>query len=242
MYRRPTAALGFALSAFLLLALAMPGAAAPRPEMVRLKGKITTTAKDEIRIAGKTDADIAVFVGRGSRVSVEGTAVPEYLTPGVNVQFVADVNNAGVIPSPLSEITICTFTDTDQPTFSLDDPTKPSHKGKDALNKYLVRGTIKQNKNGTLTVTVPGKPNILPNGRTAAAAPAKTIKATLAPDAKIKVLVSEISWAQVGDEASVQGIEAFPGEVRARTLKITMAKPLEPKADESPTRKRTAKR
>lgn len=198
---------------------------AQRGERVKLQGKVKLTAGDQLVVEDKPDSEVSVITRKGTHTEITGTAVPEYLVPTVAVEFVADVNKAGVVPEPLTEITVCNFTEARQPTFSLADPTKPSRKGKDAVNKYEVRGTIKTNRNGKLTIT----------------AAEKTVKATLAPDAKIKVLVSDLSFVQAGDSVSVQGIEPIPGEVHAQTLRVTMSKPLEPKKEEGP-KKRTAGR
>ncbi|HEY5315813.1 MAG TPA: hypothetical protein VIK18_25010 [Pirellulales bacterium] len=195
-------------------------------DRVKLKGKVKTVSEKQMAIEEKPETDYLIHISSRTHVSVEGTAVPDYLTHGVDVEVVADVNKAGVIPTPLSEITVCTFNEGHPATFAPEDPTKASHKGKDAVNRYVIRGTIKTIRGGKLTIATPDK----------------LVKATLAPDAKIKVLVNDVTWAQVGDEASVQGVEIFAGEVQAQTLKVALAKPLEPKKAEGPTRKKTAGR
>lgn len=201
-------------------------ASAQKRERVKLKGKVKTVSDKQVLLEEKPETEWLLHIGRSTRVTVEGTAVPEYLAPGVNVEFVADANKAGVVPEPLTDITVCTFNDSNPATFSLEDPTKPSRKGKDALNRYQVRGTIKTIRNGKVTISTPDK----------------QVKITLKPDAKIKVLTTDVTWAQPGDEASVQGAEIFAGEVQAQVLKVTMAKPLEPKKEELGTRKKPAGR
>ncbi|HEX3654306.1 MAG TPA: hypothetical protein VHV55_00795 [Pirellulales bacterium] len=226
MLPRPFASLATVLVLLLLPALVAPQAFAQKGDRVKLKGKVKTVSEKQMAIEEKPETDYLIHINSRTRVTVEGTAVPEYLAPGVDVQVVADVNKAGVVPEPLTEITVCTFNESNPATFGPEDPTKPSRKGKDAVNRFVIRGTIKTIRNGKLTIATPDK----------------LVKATLTPDAKIKVLSTDVTWAQVGDEASVAGVEIFAGEVQAQTLKVALAKPLEPKKPEGAKHKKTAGR
>ena len=223
--RIPRFAACAALALLIAVSLVSPAAA---QKQIKMKGKLKeVTNATTITITNTMDMEVTVRC-RPETATVEGTADPAYLTPGVPVQFVADINNGGYIQGDLKEITICTITKQDQETFSLNDPTKPSNKGKDAINTYLVRGTIKTNRKGALMVNIAGKqPNM----------PPKVVRGQLADDAKIKVVVSDLKMAQPGDAVEFQGQER-DGVYSARKLTITMAKPLEPAA--APGKKKTA--
>jgi hypothetical protein len=192
-------------------------------QKVSFAGTVKEVAKDKLSILEPMDTLTVIDVRGNAQVTVEGMSAAESLGPGVVVQFTADLNKADVAQSPLTELTICSITEKDQALCILADPTKASKKGAGAVNKYLVRGTIKTVKQGKLAVTVP---------------PKQTITVQLAPDAKVKVLFVDLASVQPGDSAEVKGTELPSGEIRARTVLITMAKPYVPPKKEEPLRKK----
>jgi hypothetical protein len=203
-------------------ALAQDPAAQPKP-VQGVKGKLKGITENIMGLESPTNTEILVQVNPGIKVTVEGTAEPDFIQPGLAVQFAADLNAQGRIQTPLEEITICTINDTNVPTFGLDDPTKVSNKGPGAVNKYMVRGTVRLNRNGELTVQAPGK----------------SVRGPLSPTAKVKVAVTDLTWAQPGDEVVVDGSEIEPGKIVAWTVKVTMAKPIEGEKKKPLTQRRT---
>ena len=200
-------------------------AQAPQPKpVVGLKGKIQEISNNLIGIADSTSKPILVELLPGTEIKVEGTATPDFLTPGLYVEFAADMTRQGVLQAPLEEITICDVTDQMPTTFKPDDPTKPLPKEKDAVAKYFVRGLIRTNKNGKLMISSPGG----------------SVRGELSPTAKVKVAVQHLDWVQPKDdiliEAGVEGEDA--AHVKAYRVKITMLNPLEGAKKKLPVKKK----
>jgi len=180
MLSRPFASLAVVLAVLSLPALVGSEAFGQKGDRVKLKGKVKTVSEKQMAIEEKPETDYLIHISSRTHVSVEGTAVPDYLTHGVDVEVVADVNKAGVIPTPLSEITVCTFNEGHPATFAPEDPTKASHKGKDAVNRYVIRGTIKTIRGGKLTMLALLPPAGAANCPVPATAALRTIAARLA--------------------------------------------------------------
>jgi hypothetical protein len=201
--------------ALLVGALAALTTADALAQQVRIKGKFKSAASaTEFTVDDDKMVELNIVAGPRSTLVVEGTAEPGFLAANQVVEFVADMKKGNILTAPLSQITICSLTQFDPATLSLEDPTKPSKKGATAVNRYIVRGTLKSLRMGKFTVMVP---------------PSQQIKGELADDAKILVKVADATWAQPGDEVDVQGSEGRPGTISVRTAKIKLSKPLEGK-------------
>ena len=78
-----------------------------------------------------------------------------------------------------------------------------------------VRGTIKTNKNGKVTINVPSQRN------------PQQVKLTLAPDVKVLAHFTDLTMVRPGDEVNVPwAMELDPVLLVPQSLKITMANPL----------------
>lgn len=96
-----------------------------------------------------------------------------------------------------------------------------------------VRGSIKANKNGKMTVEVPSE----------RAKKSQQVKITLAPDAKVLVHFTELAAVQPGDEVDVpQALERDPVLlIPMRKFTVKMANPLVSEKKSAAGRKATAK-
>jgi hypothetical protein len=201
-----------------LLILATAVEAQERKARTKIKGKVDEVSEGRMIIIDATDntTKLALQVSNRSKVDVEGIADAAYLTPGVNVHFLADMTVANVVPEPLKEITVCTIDEeNNRPLCISSDPTKAKNKGKDALNNMEVRGTIKTIKNGKATIDVPSQRN------------PQQVKITLAPDIKVLAHFTDLSMVRPGDEVNVPwAMELDPVLLVPQSLKVTMANPL----------------
>lgn len=235
MFRRSLPVVKYALVLLTVVLLAAGSQAQEQKVRVKLKGKVKSVAEDRLNIIDAKDmTEIVLQVklrGRGTDVEVVGTAEPAYLTPGVNVHFLAEMNKLGVVPEPLKEITVCNIDDeNNKPICILADPTKPSNKEPGAVNLMDIRGTIKTNKAGKMTIDIPSE-------RTKKS---QLVKVTLAPDIKILAKFNDLSMVQEGDDVDVPyGMEIDPVLIIPRKMKITLANPLAPSEKKGPASRKT---
>jgi hypothetical protein len=203
----------------------------------KLKGTVKEVSDGQMLITdAKENADISLKISKRCDIEVLGSTDAAYLTPGVNVHFITELNSGLYAPEPLKEITVCNITEKEGAMCNLADPTKPSNKGPDAVNQMDVRGTIKTNKSGKMTIEIHSE-HTKKN---------QTVRITLAPDAKVLVRFTDLAKVQPGDAVEVpSGTEQDPGVVLPRKVVVTLANPLPPeeKADKktSAGRKTAAK-
>jgi uncharacterized protein YdbL (DUF1318 family) len=218
MFRLSLPVVKYALVVLAMILLASASQAQERKTRTKIKGKVDEVSEGRLIIIDASDntTKLALQVGARSKVDVEGSADVDYLTPGVNVHFFAEMTAANVVPEPLKEITICTIDEANNTPLCISaDPTKPKNKGKDALNNMEVRGTIKTNKNGKMTINVPSQRN------------PQQVKITLAPDLKVLAHFTDLAMVRPGDEVNVPwAMEIDPVLLAPQSVKITMANPL----------------
>jgi|GEM_PF-3962267 hypothetical protein len=207
--------LGLVLLASALWTVLIVPARAQEPKFVQIKGKIKEMQGERFQVIDdKTMVVSGVDVLPRSEVKIEGEAELGCLQPGLAVTFVANLNNLNAAPEPLKEITICEITEENKEIKVLDDPTKSAAKGKDAVNKYMVRGIIKTLKKNKFVVTVTSmREGVKP----------ESIKGELADDVKVKVLFTSLAYASEGDAVVLSGFSQVEGEVKARKLDVKLA-------------------
>ena len=112
-----------------------------------------------------------------------GTAGADYLSPGMFVQLEVDLDGSGKPTKEVSKLSIVEQSAINQPgVFSTAGPdAKPG-----AAGMYLVRGNVRANKGGTLTVAAGSKP----------------MTVTLSGAVSIPVTTSNWQLAQPGDSIS----------------------------------------
>lgn len=158
----------------------------PKGTPVTLNGKVDQVVPQGLLIdaAGKK---YAMVVMPGSTLSVTGTATADFLGPGAFVQFDVELDSAD---KPKGEVTKIQITEQS----SLNVPGIFNEAGPDAVQgqggKYFVRGTVKTNKNGQLTVQAGPKP----------------ITVQVSGAAAIPVTFSDWRMASVGDSVTGSAI------------------------------------
>jgi hypothetical protein len=208
------------------MALVASPATAQMDDVMQLKGKLQQAFPQQgIAMSDpmNNNQPVLIQITPSTKCSVDGTADPSFLGPGVPVQLTAEMTRLGVVQGEIAELMICDINQTNVPTFSPDDPTQATSKEKDAVGKYFARGTVMSNKNGQLQIKTPGA----------------LVKGKLSDSVKIKVAVSDYTWAKEGDAVVVDGKKIEPGKIVATVVQITLAAPLEAPKKKLPVRKAT---
>jgi hypothetical protein len=203
----------------------------PMPKKIMgFKGKFAQAVPpDGIAVTDptKNNALALVKITPGTKLNVEGTADPSFLGPGVSIEFSAEMTRLGVVQSPLDSLTVCELDQVAPATFQPAEAGQTLPKEKDAVVKMQVRGTILSNKNGNLLVRTPGA----------------MVKAKLADDPKIKVLVHNYAWALPGDSVTLDGLQISaaqpdqPEQIQGTVVQIAMSKMLEGKKKPVPRKR-----
>jgi hypothetical protein len=149
-----------------------------------------------------------------SQVGVTGTAKPDYLKPGTLVSFTADLpkDKKVELSEPLAELEILASSES-LGLFNADRDNKES-------TKFIVRGTVRSYKDGSLVVAAGGK----------------QISATVPLGLDIKLQSTDLGIVRPGDGIKVAGkqVQAYrgdgnniqPGQVIGQTIDITLQEPL----------------
>jgi hypothetical protein len=129
--------------------------AKPKGPLVKLDATITKVLPAQgILATGKDGKQYAIGFDQSSRVALSGNASTDFITPGTYVQMDVDMDGEGKPAKPVSKVAIV-----QQGKFS--EPGVMSTKGPDAKpgepGLYLVRGTVKTNKNEELTINAGSK-------------------------------------------------------------------------------------
>lgn len=205
-------------AAIALISVTSAGAQAPpNAQAFEEEGKVAGVAPGGLQLL--TDQNqpwLVQIVPLKTAVKITGTAEPGYLRPGVCVKFAAAVDAKGNLTEELKELEIYTPSGKVKfgtfPTGS-DENAKPIGKLTDGT--YDFRGKVVVYRDGELTVVA-----------------GKKITGKVAPDAKIAVNVSDLSFAQPDDEVRVRGWERSrpngpqPGIAIGSEVEIALSKPL----------------
>ena len=173
-----------AICALSSLGLAADSASAQQKgASVLIKGKVSQVVPQGILVDGDDSKKYALGFGPKSKVTMAGTAGADYLSPGMFVQLEVDLDGSGKPTKEVSKLSIVEQSAINQPgVFSTAGPdAKPG-----AAGMYLVRGNVRANKGGTLTVAAGSKP----------------MTVTLSGAVSIPVTTSNWQLAQPGDSIS----------------------------------------
>lgn len=127
----------------------------PGGTVMKVNGKVKeVVAGQGLLVTGNAGETWAVFFDKDSRLSLEGTASPDFLAPGSFIQLDTELDAKGQPVGEVKKLQIVQQDNINQPgIFSEDGPdAKPGAGG-----KFFVRGTVKTNKGKTLTVVAGGK-------------------------------------------------------------------------------------
>lgn len=188
------------------------GNAAPKGTAVTLDAKIDQVVPQGIIATDKAGKKYAVGFDQKSKIGLSGDAGVDYIGNGMFVQFDVDLDAEGKPTSDAKKLLIVEPSNLNVPgVFSSKGPDgKPGEPG-----PYFVRGTVRGNKDGTLTVSAGNKP--------------MTVK--VADGTKVPVKVSDWTMAKPGDTIKGSGTAfAQPGApmtiVLGIQMEITAASPL----------------
>lgn len=144
----------------------------------------------------------------GTEVQVTGTAVKEFLRPGMFVRFSAALNAKGRSSEEIDLLTI--FTPNEQRKLGIFREGFAEEEEQDNTTRYLVAGQLASFKKGRLSVAI---------GR-------RKVQVTVAADATIKVDVNDLSLVRPGDKIEVKGHFFKKGAVLGKTVTIELRQPL----------------
>ena len=81
-----------------------------RMQSVKTGGTLVAVATDRIQISTNTNQKTVVMIRPETEVSVTGTAQPDYLKSGVNVEFVAEVDQKHVCKDKIVKLLVVSLT------------------------------------------------------------------------------------------------------------------------------------
>lgn len=179
---------------------------------VLLDAKIDQVVPQGIIATDKAGKKYAIGFDQKSKVGLSGNAGVDYISNGMFVQFDVDLDAEGKPTSDAKKLLIVEQSNLNTPgVFSSKGPDgKPGEPG-----PYFVRGTVRTNKDGVLTVVAGNKP--------------MTVK--VAADTMVPVKISDWTLAKPGDTIKGNGTSfAQPGApmtmVLGTQLEITAAGPI----------------
>ncbi|HEV3416255.1 MAG TPA: hypothetical protein VG056_05565 [Pirellulales bacterium] len=153
---------------------------------------------------------------KNAKVMVKGTATADFLMPGLFVKFKGDIDKKGKAAEQVKELEIFTPSENDPlgatPTGNALDASTLKKTPSVVPSPYDIAGRISAIKKGAIIVACPGM----------------TVHAEVAPDAKVKVNVADLSFASPGDKMEAKGwfIKGKEGYAYASEVTVDMANPL----------------
>lgn len=197
------------------------------PRYVQLDGTVTALKPGpdnsgvfEIKASDKKTYFVKVEPKK-TKIKVAGTALPNFLKPGLFVRFTAFLTR-NAVKEPVSSMQLFIPEEGYQTGVFKDNP-------EDKKSDSLVAAQIKSIKNGKLMMLSVGN---------------QQIKVTLADECEIEVEVSDFTLARPGDKIEVKGrVVEEPDQVAANDVDITLVEPLSaPEDDKKKKPARAAKK
>ena len=191
---------------------------------VRASGKVKDFQRDIVHVvAGNGDQYFVKLPERSQNITFSASAKPDWLRPGMYVQFIGRFDEKGHSQQPITRLSVFTPGPDDKPgvfpeadfgdikaLFSRDEEEQKKAEPKGTSLKVV--GRLAGLRKGKIGVSVPGA----------------SIEATLADNAQITVETSDLRLMREGDSISIEGWH-LPGEeksVYASNVKVTSAEPL----------------
>ena len=201
------------LSSLVLLLVVGSSQAAWAQGFVKIDGTVDQELPSQgITLTGKDGKKYAVGFGPTSKVALTGEGSADFLTTGSYVQMTVDMDGKGTATADVAKVQITVQgKDTAPGIIPAGGPdSKPGQPG-----KYFVRGTVKSNKDGTLTVAAAGKQVVV----------------KLSPTVTVPVTIANWQMAKSGDAISGEGTNmSQPGAsltlVRGDRIEIKAAMPI----------------
>ena len=222
-----------------------------QPQPIKTSGTLVSVDQNKGLLQLSTNMNQPMYIrfADQTEISVSGKAEQDYLKPKVVVEFVAEVDAKHTVAEKISHLLVVSLTP-DRPVGLLPpdsathvrkadkgekggraakpEPDKTNPFGADPLatkpakgrssapqfpGTYTVRGTVMMCRDGKITVSAGRGP---------------TIKAELASDVTIDVVMSDLHAVQRDDKVTVSGItsQAQPNMVMAKSITVELANPL----------------
>lgn len=172
----------------------------PKGKTLKIDATVDSVVPQGIYATSKADGKkFAIGFDGSSKVGLVGNASIDFITPGAYVQMTVEMDGEGKPAKPVDKVTVIQQDKLTQPgVMSTKGPDgKPGEPG-----PYLVRGTVKTNKNDELTIAAGGKQVI--------------VKMSLG--ATVPVNLPNWQWAKPGDTLSGAGIEVAAGSGNAPAM------------------------
>lgn len=209
-----------------------------RPQPFDAKGRVYSVSRGLIHMLTDTQQPWFVQVDRRTQIQVHGEGGTELISPGVFVRFEAALIGRRVAAGEIAELALFNPAEgfragvmadpgpTDEKQLDLGSKPQeqaappPGNRSRGTSGRgrkqpsdqpqghYLIAGQVRSFRKGNLVVLA-GK--------------AGTIKAKVAPQAKVTIDMSSYSMVRRGDTIHVTGSYARPGQVRATKVEIELA-------------------
>lgn len=208
------------------VASAQPGGQPKQLTAADGTGTVDAVAPGMLRLRLKGGEFWNVVPAANALVAVEGTATRELLQPGQFVSCSLDLDAAGKVTAPVTQVI---FTGGGTPGVVAGglggaEPGAKRLPGRRPAGTYLVSGPIRQVTDDTITVQA---------GR-------DKFEIDVPPAAELLVRTANLAPVSPGDQVEVEGLYVRKGELQATKLSITLANPVSPPAKNKGAR-RTAK-
>ncbi len=224
-----------AASVTLVVAEAEAQRRGPKPKMARFaaQGAVQAVRPGAIQLLTNTNQTWIVFVDPKAKISVTGTAEPDFLKPGMFVQFSVELDKRGKARSPVGELTI--FTPSEAAQIGIWPVDAVPEEGEDAQNGFGADAANPQPRSkrskGTLAgqYAVNGRITGIRKGAYTVSFGRGTVQIKLTDEPQIKVDFADYSVAKKGDAITVTRGQRPPnmmGRAKATALEIVLSEPL----------------
>ncbi|MCC6124340.1 MAG: hypothetical protein IT426_05235 [Pirellulales bacterium] len=207
-----------------------PGMQAMQGVPFEAAGKLEAIGRGQVKIMDDNGKEWVISFNQQTAVKTTGEAAPEFLKPGMCVEFAAEVDAKGIVPGKVEELSIVTPSK-ERPSGVFPEgggeaakaAAKPAAKtaaaakakkgaaaGPAVMSKVV--GHVKSAKSGKLLVQA---------GRT-------TVQFELGENAKISIDMADGAFASKGDKVEIKGMQMpnMPNQGQAQSITIALAEPL----------------
>ena len=210
-------------------------------QIAQVSGTMQAMQLNQIKILAEDKKEYFAVVSEQTALQYNGTATPDFLTPGLLVRFSAELNQSGQVQALVKELEVFTISQhrrmspeqTREQTVGvyqvggeIGNAKKPSDKSKD---KSPAKPTAASAK-GAQTYRVVGQIASVKASKLLVQAGGVQVPLDLDPKAVIKVTAHDAGFSQKGDQVKVSGLRTAGQEqfIQSESLEIVGAKPLGP--------------
>jgi hypothetical protein len=193
-------------------------------------GKLEAIGRNQVKIIDEAGKEWFIAFNQQTAVKTTGEATPEFLKPGLCVEFNAEVDAKGGVPGKVEALSIVTP--------SKDRPSGVFAEGADEAAKSATKPAAKtaagaKAKKGAtagpaVMSKVVGHVKSAKSGKIMVQAGRTTVQFELGENAKISIDMADGAFASKGDKVEVKGMQMpnMPNQGQAQSVTITLAEPL----------------